>query len=220
MATTEGVAAAAGASARPTSRHWLFALPLLLFISLGVAFAVGLTRNPREIPSALIGQTISDFELPPLPGRPPGLASRDLVGEASIVNVFASWCTACLEEHPYWMKLSAQGAVSLHGLNYKDDPDNALDWLAELGDPYHRVGSDRNGRVAIDFGVYGVPETFVIDRGGRIAYKHIGPVDQKALDETILPLVRRLQSEASGAEGNTAVREGSAIKAEPSSPKR
>ncbi|MCF1504091.1 DsbE family thiol:disulfide interchange protein [Afifella sp. H1R] len=185
---------------RPASRRWIFGIPLLLFVGLGVAFAIGLTRNPRTLPSALIGQPVSNFALQAIPGGPPGLSSRDLVGQVSILNVFASWCRACEDERAHWVRLAAQGTVPLHGLDYKDDPKKARTWLADRGNPYRRVGSDRTGRTAIDFGVYGVPETFVIDARGRIAYKHIGPVNARALDDIILPLVRRLQQESSSGE--------------------
>jgi cytochrome c biogenesis protein CcmG/thiol:disulfide interchange protein DsbE len=109
------------------------------------------------------------------------------------VNVFASWCVACRAEHPLLMRLAEEGQVPIHGLNYKDQPQDAADWLDRLGDPYTRTGADISGRVAIDWGVYGVPETFVVGSDGRIAHKHIGPIDEKALQEEILPLVRRLR---------------------------
>jgi cytochrome c biogenesis protein CcmG/thiol:disulfide interchange protein DsbE len=138
---------------------------------------------------------VPQFSLPPVKGRTLGLSSADLVGEVSLVNVFASWCVACREEHPLFMQLKAGGDVPIHGLNYKDQPDNAARWLNVLGDPYTRTGADRDGRVAIDWGVYGVPETFVITKDGRIAHKHIGPITPKDIEQTILPLVRRLQQQ-------------------------
>jgi cytochrome c biogenesis protein CcmG/thiol:disulfide interchange protein DsbE len=119
--------------------------------------------------------------------------SRDLKGEVSLVNVFASWCVACRAEHPVFMRLKAEGVVSIHGLNYKDRPQDAANWLDDLGDPYTRTGADLDGRVAIDWGVYGVPETFVVDRQGRIAFKQIGAVTPKILEQTILPLIQRLR---------------------------
>ncbi len=167
--------------------------PLTIFLGLAVVLAWGLTRNPSTIPSALIGKPVPHFVLPPVKGRALGLASADLNGEVSLVNVFASWCTACREEHPVFMQLKAEGIVPIHGLNYKDQPDDATRWLNTMGDPYTRTGADRNGRVAIDWGVYGVPETFVITRDGRIAYKHIGAVTPKVLEDTILPLIRKLR---------------------------
>jgi cytochrome c biogenesis protein CcmG/thiol:disulfide interchange protein DsbE len=136
---------------------------------------------------------VPEFSLPPVKGRTLGLSSADLKGEVSLVNVFASWCTACRYEHPIFMRLKQDGVVPVHGLNYKDKPDDAAQWLDTLGDPYTRTGADLDGRVSIDWGVYGVPETFVVGRDGRIAYKHIGPVTAEVWDETILPLIERLR---------------------------
>jgi cytochrome c biogenesis protein CcmG/thiol:disulfide interchange protein DsbE len=167
--------------------------PVVAFALLSVVLAFGLTRNARDIPSALIGKPVPEFSLPPVKGRMLGLSSADLKGEVSLVNVFASWCVACRSEHPFFMELKKSGAVPLHGLNYKDRPDDAAAWLDRMGDPYVRTGADLNGRVAIEWGVYGVPETFVVDRDGRIAFKHIGPINQEILDGTILPLVERLR---------------------------
>ena len=168
-------------------------IPLLVFLVLAVFFAIGLTINPRDIPSPLIGKPVPEFSLPPVKGRSPGLSSADLRGRVSLVNVFASWCVACREEHPVLMGLKEKGLVPIFGINYKDKPDDAQVWLNELGDPYARAGADISGRVGIDWGVYGVPETYVIDRDGRIAHKHIGAITPKALRETIMPIVNKLQ---------------------------
>lgn len=170
-----------------------FLAPLVVFAGIAALLAFGLTLNPREIPSPLIGKPVPRFELPPVRGRTLGLASADLKGEVSIVNVFASWCVACKEEHPVFMQMQREGLLPIHGLNYKDRPEDAQKWLDDMGDPYTRTGADIDGRVAIDWGVYGVPETFVIDREGRIAYKHIGAVTPKVLDETLRPLIARLR---------------------------
>lgn len=171
-----------------------YALVILAVLAIGVLLAMGLERNPRLIPSPLIGKPVPEFHLPPVKGRKLGLSRKDLQGEVSLVNVFASWCAACRDEHPLFMELARQAIVPIHGLDYKDSPDDAAEWLDTLGDPYTRTGADRNGRVAIDWGVYGVPETFVVDREGRIAYKHIGPIDQAVLQEKILPLIERLRA--------------------------
>ena len=179
-------------------RNFLAFLPLAGAVLLGVVLAWGLTRDPSILPSTLIGKPVPAFELPPVKGRTLGLSSTDLKGEVSLVNVFASWCVACRAEHPLFMKFAAQGAVPLHGLNYKDQPDDAAQWLDSLGDPYTRTGADISGRVAIDWGVYGVPETFVIGADGRVAYKHIGPVNEEVLTRTILPLVEELRHQATG----------------------
>ena len=174
-------------------RRPAFLVPLAVFAAIAVLLAVGLTLNPREIPSPLIGKAVPQFELPPVRGRTLGLATADLEGEVSIVNVFASWCVSCKEEHPVFMQMQRERLVPIHGLNYKDRPEDAEKWLDDMGDPYTRTGADIDGRVAIEWGVYGVPETFVIDRQGRIAYKHIGPVTPKLLDETLRPLIARLR---------------------------
>ena len=170
-------------------------LPAFVFLVVAGFFFWGLdpARDPSEIPSVLIGKPVPEFELPAVQGRTLGLSSADLKGEVSLVNVFASWCTACRYEHPLFMRLKAEGVVPIHGLNYRDAPDDAAKWLDTLGDPYTRTGADRNGRVSIEWGVYGVPETFVIDRQGRIVYKHIGPITPQVLDETLLPLIAKLQ---------------------------
>lgn len=169
--------------------------PLVVFVGVAAVLGWGMTRNPSAMPSALIGKSVPEFALPPVKGRMLGLASADLNGEVSLVNVFASWCTACREEHPVLMHLKAEGIVPIHGLNYKDQLDDVARWLNTKGDPYTRTGADRNGRVAIDWGVYGVPETFVITRDGRIAYKHIGAVTPKVLQDTLLPLIRKLRQQ-------------------------
>lgn len=176
----------------PTSRLARF-LPLALFVAVAVLLGIGLTLDPRKVPSPLIGKAVPEFALPPVLGRTLGLASEDLKGEVSLVNVFASWCVACREEHPVLMQLSRDGVVPIHGLNYKDRPQDAAKWLDTLGDPYTRTGADLKGLVAIDWGVYGVPETFVIDRNGRIAYKHIGPITPQVLEKTLRPIIDGLR---------------------------
>jgi cytochrome c biogenesis protein CcmG/thiol:disulfide interchange protein DsbE len=184
------------APSRPTGgvvRRLASLSPVAVFIVIAVGLGIGLTRNPQEIPSALIGKPVPEFSLPPVQGRTLGLASADLKREVSLVNVFASWCTACRYEHPLFMQLEQEGVLPIHGLNYKDSPEEAAKWLDHLGDPYTRTGADRDGRVAIDWGVYGLPETFVISRDGMIVHKHIGPLSAQDLEETILPLFERLQ---------------------------
>jgi len=181
------------AAVDPAPRRRALLVPLAVFAALAVLLAVGLTLNPREIPSPLVGKPVPVFELPPVRGCTLGLASANLKGEVSIVNVFASWCVACRDEHPVFMQMQREGLVPIHGLNYKDQPADAQKWLDDLGDPYRRTGADIDGRVAIDWGVYGVPETFVIDRDGRIAYKHIGAVTPRLLQETLRPLIAKLR---------------------------
>ena len=168
-------------------------IPLLVFIVIAVFFAIGLTMDPRDIPSPLIGKPVPEFSLPPVKGTTLGFSSADLRGHVSIVNVFASWCVVCKEEHAILMELKKTGIVPLHGINYKDKPDDARAWLDENGDPYVSIGADISGRVSIDWGVYGVPETFVIDRDGIIVYKQIGKVTPELLRDTIIPLITKLQ---------------------------
>ena len=168
-------------------------LPVSVFFAITILLAVGLTMDPKKVPSPLIDKPVPEFGLPPVQGRELGLESADLRGEVSLLNVFASWCVACRQEHPLLMELSRRNLVPIHGLNYKDEPDDAAGWLDALGDPYTRTGADLDGRVGIDWGVYGVPETFVIDKNGNIAYKHIGPISQQDWETKIRPLVEKLQ---------------------------
>jgi len=179
-------------------RHWSRLVPLAIALVIGGFLFAGLNLRPKEIPSVLIGKAVPEFELPPLPGRPKGLKTADLNGEVSLVNVFASWCVSCRAEHPLFMKLQASGVVPVHGLNYKDEGSAAMGWLRRHGDPYDRVGADLKGRVGIDWGVYGVPETFLVNAEGRIVCKHIGPIMQRDLDDKLLPAINVLR------EGGTA----------------
>lgn len=179
---------------RPPARL-LMLLPAAIFAGLAAAFYWGLWNKDEKLPSTLIGKPMPEFALPPIEGRSDGLVTAHLLGEVSIVNVWASWCVPCRAEMPLLVELAETGAVPIYGINHKDPPDAARAFLAELGDPYDRIGADRNGRVSIDWGVYGLPETFVIDGEGRIAYKHVGPFDRRALEQDILPVVRRLQAE-------------------------
>ena len=191
-AMDETLASAADTAA--PRRLWPYLLPIAIFAGIGVLLYLSLYRDPTLVPSPLIGKPVPEFELGPVPGREHGLSSRDLQGEVTLVNVFASWCVACRDEHPLLLALQREGAVPIHGLNYKDAPADADAWLDALGDPYTRIGADIDGRVGLDWGVYGVPETFVVDRRGHIAYKHIGPVTPRDFDEVILPLVRALRA--------------------------
>jgi cytochrome c biogenesis protein CcmG/thiol:disulfide interchange protein DsbE len=190
-----------------TPRRWGVALPLLIFIGLAGLFWYALhTGDPSRLPSALIGKPVPDFKLPPLDGLKAedgtamqGFSSADLAtGKPTIVNVFASWCVPCLEEHPMLMALSKENGVRLYAINYKDDPASARRFLGRYGNPFARAGADASGRVAIDFGVYGVPETYVISGDGKIAYRHVGPLTEQAITEKILPLVQSPADEPSG----------------------
>ena len=176
-------------------RKLVVLVPGLMFLIVIAVLALGLGRNPRLVPSPLIGKSVPEFDLPAVQGRKLGLANSDLRGEVSLVNVFASWCVACREEHPLLMEVARQGILPVHGLNYKDQPEDAAAWLDALGDPYTRTGADLDGRVGIDWGVYGVPETFLIDRQGRIVFKQIGPITPAVLEEQILPRVREIAAQ-------------------------
>ncbi|MEI6986217.1 MAG: DsbE family thiol:disulfide interchange protein [Rhodospirillaceae bacterium] len=176
------------------TRKLTFLLPFLLFGALSVYFAAGLGRDPHVLPSVLIDKLVPPFELPPLPGFMHGLSASDLAtGEPQLLNVFASWCAPCRAEQPVLMQIVREQGVSLRGLNYKDKSEDALEWLHSQGDPFRSIGTDRDGRVAIDFGVYGVPETFVIDGKGHIRYKHVGPLTLDEAEKTILPKLKALR---------------------------
>jgi cytochrome c biogenesis protein CcmG/thiol:disulfide interchange protein DsbE len=187
---------ATSAPRRSLGRVLLFLVPLLLFVAVGAFLGVGLTRDPQKLPSALLDKPAPEFSLPALPGRPAadGLSRADLAGGSGpvLVNVFASWCLPCRIEHPLLARLAEQGAV-VHAINYKDRPEDAVAWLKELGDPYRKIGSDRDGRVGIEWGVYGVPETFVVDKAGNIVHKHVGPLMARDIERTILPLLEKLK---------------------------
>ncbi len=174
-------------------RRLLYLLPFLLFIGVGVAFYLGFQRDPRDIPSALIDKPVPTFDLPPLPGRAEGLSSARLTGDVTLVNVFASWCIPCKAEHPVITRLAREQGVTVRAINHKDKAEDALNWLARNGDPYASIGVDLDGRTSIDWGVYGVPESFLIDRQGRIRFKHVGPLTPQVIEEQILPMVKHLR---------------------------
>ncbi|MFO1321864.1 MAG: DsbE family thiol:disulfide interchange protein [Burkholderiales bacterium] len=170
-----------------------FLVPLGIFVVLVVFLAIGLTLNPREVPSPLIDKAAPGFTLAQLhtPDKP--LAPQDLRGKVWLLNVWASWCVSCRQEHPLLVELGKANVVPIVGLNYKDQRDAALKWLDEFGNPYVTSVMDKDGRVGIDYGVYGVPETFLIDKEGVIRYKQIGPITPEVLQNRILPLVKQLQ---------------------------
>ncbi len=181
----------------PSNRRvWLYLLPVLVFVVIGAFLAFGLTRDPTVLPSALLDRPAPEFELPPIPGRDDhGFSRADLGGEPMLVNVWASWCVPCRVEHPLITRLAEEEGVIVNGLNYKDRAEDALAWLEELGDPFNYVGWDIDGRVGIEWGVYGVPETFVVDRDGTIVYKQVGQMTPRVINEIILPLIEKLRAE-------------------------
>ena len=170
-----------------------YLIPLVIFVVLVIFLGIGLGLNPREVPSPLIGKPAPQFELVQLHQQDKKFARNDMLGKVWLLNVWASWCVSCREEHPLLMELATAGTVAMVGLNYKDRRDEALAWLKQFGDPYALSIVDADGRVGIDFGVYGVPETFVIDKAGMIRFKQIGPVTPQALKDKILPLIRQLE---------------------------
>jgi cytochrome c biogenesis protein CcmG/thiol:disulfide interchange protein DsbE len=163
-----------------------------IFAALVALLAVGLTLNPREVPSPLIGKPAPGFELPLLHAPDKSFSQKDMLGRVWILNVWASWCPPCLVEHPVVTELARSGLAPVVGLNYKDAREDALPWLKRNGDPYQLSVYDAAGRIGIDYGVYGVPETYVIDRRGVIRYKHIGPLTPEVAQKTIRPLVQEL----------------------------
>ncbi|HET9821706.1 MAG TPA: DsbE family thiol:disulfide interchange protein [Burkholderiaceae bacterium] len=176
-------------------KRWPFILPLVVIAILFAFFGVGLKLNPREVPSPLIDKPAPAFSLPRLDEPGQRLGRDDLRGQVWLLNVWASWCVACREEHPLLVEFARRKLVPIYGLNYKDQRPDAQRWLANFGNPYTASVSDLDGKVGIDFGVYGVPETFVIDKGGTIRFKQIGPITPEVLKDRIEPLIRKLQAE-------------------------
>jgi cytochrome c biogenesis protein CcmG/thiol:disulfide interchange protein DsbE len=173
-----------------------FVIPLAVFAILLVFLFVGLGLNPREVPSPLVGKASPPFELAQLHKPDAAFSHKDMAGKVWLLNVWASWCVACREEHPVLVELAKKNVVPIVGLNYKDKPDEGRAWLKQFGDPYMLSVMDRDGRVGIDFGVYGVPETFLIDKQGVIRFKQIGPVTPAVLEQKILPMIRELEKQS------------------------
>ena len=177
---------------KPRKLKLVYLLPLGLFLSLALIFLLRLEsgNDPSVVPSALVGQPAPPFELPPLEGAGvPGFSRADLDGQVTVVNVFASWCGPCRVEHPQLVSLAADERIRVVGIDYKDQPANALRFLNELGNPYAAIGVDTRGRAAIDWGVYGVPETFVVDRAGVIRFKFIGPLSPETVEGNLMPVI-------------------------------
>lgn len=182
------------------TRILLFALPLVALVALVAIFAVSLDRDTSLVRSVLIGKPVPPTNLAPLEASGlPGVDTASLKGQVTVVNVFASWCVPCRAEHPMLTALKTEAGVRLVGINQKDAPQNAMAFLTELGNPYDAIGVDPNGRTSIDWGVYGVPETFVVNAEGVITYKHIGPISARSLAEEVLPAI----AAAKGATGSS-----------------
>ena len=173
-----------------------FIIPLILFVVLAVFLALGLKGKPGEIPSPLVNKPAPAFSAPKLNAPNEKLSPADLKGKVWLFNVWASWCVSCRAEHPIINQLAQQQEAIIVGLNYKDDPDAAKKWLETLGNPYNDSVMDADGRIGIDWGVYGVPETFVMDKQGMVRYKHTGPVTEDDVQQIFLPLIAKLQAES------------------------
>lgn len=168
-------------------------IPLLVFLVLLVFLGIGLTRDPRVVPSPLIGKAAPSFTAIQLGADGQHFSATNMLGKVWLLNVWASWCVACRQEHPVWIEFAKTKTIPLIGLDYKDEPGEGLTWLRRYGDPYDLSVIDRDGRIGIDFGVYGVPETFLIDKKGMIRHKQIGPVTAEILAKTILPMAQELE---------------------------
>lgn len=175
-------------------RRLLFVAPVVVLAVVLIAFFAGLKRDPSLLPSMMIGKAVPGFNLPPVRPNDPGFASKDVGGEPMLINFYASWCAACRIEHPLLMRLREEGVV-LHGVDWKDQPEAGFKWLVDRGDPYVRVGSDVSGRTGIDMGVSAVPETFVVDKHGRVRYRHVGAISGEDWATKIGPLMEKLRAE-------------------------
>ena len=171
-----------------------FVIPLAIFVALAAFLAIGLTRDPREVPSPFIGRAAPAFKLEQVADASAAFTPADMKGKVWLLNVWASWCASCRIEHPLLVEMAKNKVVPIVGLNYKDQREDALQWLSRFGDPYALSAHDLEGKVGIDYGVYGAPETFVIDKQGVIRYKQIGPITPEALEKKILPLIRELNA--------------------------
>jgi DsbE subfamily thiol:disulfide oxidoreductase len=192
-----GSAAAAGSAPRKASRSWLYLAPFLVFAILGAFFIHRLQLaargdTPNLIPSVMIDKPAPPFDLPPLMEGGQGFKRADLQGQVTLVSFFASWCAPCRIEHPLVQELAQTPGLAVVGVNYKDKPEDAKAWLAQLGDPYKTVAVDAHGRAGIDFGLYGVPEAYLIDKQGVIRFKQIGPLSQDVIDKQLVPMVEKL----------------------------
>ena len=176
------------------TRYLRYLVPLAIFFVLVAFLYRGLSLDPKRVPSPLVGKPMPEFSLPRLQDPAATLSDADLRGKVSILNIWATWCVSCRAEHEVLLRLAKSDKVDIYGLNYKDERPKAKQWLVQLGDPYVANAFDEDGRTGIDWGVYGAPETFVMDREGIIRHKHIGPLTVDALNNEILPLIAELQS--------------------------
>ena len=183
-------------STRPPLPAWVAVIPVAILLIIGGFFAYGLTRDPKALPSTMIDRAMPQFTLTRLTPEKDALTNADLIGEVSLVNVFGSWCSSCVLEHPQLTEIAKSGRVPLYGVDWRDPPGKGAEWLARYGDPYLKTGVDSDSRLAIDLGVTGAPETFLVDRTGRIRFKQVGPITPELWEDTLLPLIRKLESES------------------------
>ena len=176
------------------TRYLRYLVPLAIFFILVAFLYRGLSLDPKRVPSPLVGKPMPEFSLPRLKDPAATLSDSDLKGKVSVLNIWATWCVSCRAEHEVLLQLANTGLVNIYGLNYKDERAKAQQWLQQLGDPYVANAFDADGRTGIDWGVYGAPETFIMDKLGMIRHKHIGPLTVDALNSTILPLIAELQA--------------------------
>ena len=177
-------------------KRLVYLLPLFIFLVIVGYFAVGLNLNPRDVPSMLIDRKVPPFDLAPIKGSKRGFSDRDLKGQVSLINIFGSWCVACLAEHPFLMEISTRGQVPIYGIDWREkNSDDGPNWLAQRGNPYTLIGDDPKSKVVIALGVTGAPETFFVDKRGVIRYKHVGPITPKNWQSKLWPLVQELRKQ-------------------------
>lgn len=173
-------------------RIWIYLVPLVLAGGLFALFASQINEDPNLLPSALLNKDAPQFELGPIEGHnQSGFSTKDLMGQVTLVNVFASWCVPCRDEHEFLIELAKRGDVKIYGINYNDQPENARAFLVELGNPYDAIGADRNRRVSLDWGVYGVPESYLVNQSGKIVYKHTGPINAQSFQKDVVPAIEK-----------------------------
>lgn len=207
MSSSDNAGEAAGGTGEKRRRSWVIFAPVAVFVLIAAAFAYEIVagNNTTELPSALLNDPAPEFDMPPLDGlsrageQVPGFATADLLGQVTVVNVFASWCGPCRQEHPFVEELGEDERFALYGINHTDQTDAALEFLRDYGNPYDAVGVDPRQRVSIDWGVYGVPETFLVDREGIIRFKFTGPIDETVIAEQLMPRIEALLADEPGA---------------------
>ena len=192
METSEALTSDDQAGPARSPRRWIFVIPVVAFVVLAFALALGLQRDPSLLPSVLVGGPAPVIALPAVPGYGPAFTNDDFMGKVSLVNVFASWCVSCRYEHPLLMEAAKSGDVAVYGLAYKDAPEDTATWLDQFGNPFVGTAADVNGRAGIDWGVYGVPETFLIAPDGTVAFKHVGPITAESWRDSLAPRIAEL----------------------------